>query len=464
VRHAGADGRDVTAITRVVTRASTRAKETEISSLVAPAFLLLALGGYWLVYHLQLPGWPPVRADGEGYYAYLPAYFVYHDDSFWGVVRNHFIPHAQYGLFSPTKGGFGLSLQPTGKWLDKYEVGEAILLIPFFLVGHGIGLAQGLPADGYSNPELYAVGTAAAVYATLGLAALRSVLRRTFSDGVTAATLVVVAFGSSLFHYSSYDSTFSHAFSFGAMALTLVCGVRWYERPSSIWRAAALGIAGGAVVVVRVTDAVMMLAVLLWGVGSLETLRARLDLLKRHLSQLLLVLACGALMVAPQIITWWIATRQLIVQPYVGETFDFARPQLLPALVALFPHGLLPYAPALGLCFVGLAFAWVRRRDIAVPVTIAFIPFWYLMSSWWDWSFSDGFGDRIYINILPLLALPLAVFFASLRFRWLKWSVGLVTGGLVIVTVVLMVAFWRGKLPGAGVSQFSQYVQVLLHP
>jgi hypothetical protein len=454
----------MTSTARVPARAGTCAREFEVSALVAPLFLLLALGGYWLVYHLQLPGWPPVRADGEGYYAYLPAYLVYHDPSFWGVVRNHFLHHAQYGLFSPTQGGYGLLLQPNRNWLDKYEVGEAILLLPVFLIGHGIAVAQGLPADGYSNPELYAVGSAAAVYATLGLAALRSVLRRSFSDGVTGATLMVVAFGSSLYHYSTYDSTFSHAFSFGAMALTLLCGVRWYERPTSMWRAVALGIAGGAVAAVRTTDAVMLLAVPLWGVGSLKALHGRLTVLKHHLPQVFLVLGCGALMVTPQIITWWVATGHLIVQPYAGEPFYFTRPALLPALFALYPHGLLPYAPALGFCFVGLGFAWVRRRDIAIPVTVAFLPFWYLMSSWWDWSFSSGFGNRIYINILPLLALPLAVFFASLRFRWLRWIIGAVTAVLVVVTVLLMVAFWRGRLPGVGVQQVSQYLHLLRHP
>lgn len=442
-----------------------RAKAAGLSRLVIVATFALAMVGYWLVYHFQLPHWPPVRSDGEGYYAYLPAYLLYGDPSLRSVVAHHFLTHAQYGLFSPVSGGFGLTLQSNGNWLDQYPVGEAILLIPFFLIGHAIALAQGLQADGYTSPELYAVGTGAAVYATLGLLALRAVLRRWFTDVVIAATLIVVVFGTSLFQYISYDSMFSHGFSFAAVAVAMLCALRWFERPGSWWRALALGLSAGAVVALRVTDVVMMPGLLLLGVGSLTALRARFALLAHHLWRSALVLVAGAVCLVPQVFTWWVATGHLIVDPYQsGQGFDLAHPQLLASLFALVPHGLLPYAPALGLSAIGLAMAWWRRRDLALPVTVAFLPFWYLMSAWWDWSFSDGFGNRIYVNILPFLALPLALLFASVQRRWLRNTLGVVTAVLVMVTVLLMIAYWRGALPGDGAASIQQYLRLLKHP
>ena len=147
----------------------------------------------------------------------------------------------------------------------------------------------------------------------------------------------------------------------------------------------------------------------------------------------------------------------------MDQSFSLGHPQLLASLFALVPHGLLPYAPALGLCAVGLAIAWWQRRDLAMPVTVAFLPFWYLMSCWWDWSFSEGFGNRIYVNILPILAIPLAVFFASLQRRWLKVAAGVVAGVLAAVTVLLMVSYWRGRLPGNGIG-LEGYLRLLRHP
>jgi hypothetical protein len=441
-----------------------RAQAFGLSRLVIIGTFALALAGYWLVYHLQLPHWPPVRSDGEGYYAYLPAYLVYGDPTLRSVVTHHFLSNSEYGLFTPT-GGFGLVLQSTGNWLDQYPIGEAVLLMPFFLVGHAIALAEGLPADGYTGPELYAVGTGAAVYATLGLIALWAVLRRWFTDAVVAATLIVIVFGTSLFHYITYDSMFSHGFSFAAVAVAMLCALRWFERPSSWWRALAFGLSVGAVVDLRITDVVMMPGVLLLGVGSLAALRARCALVANNPWRSLMVVVAGAACLVPQLFTWWVATGHLIVDPYPpGQGFDLAHPRLLASLVDLAPHGLLPYAPALGLCVFGMAIAWWRRRDLALPVTVAFLPFWYLMSTWYDWSFSQGFGDRIYVNILPFLALPLALLFASVQRRWLRDAVGMVTALLVLVTVVLMIAYWRGRLPGDGAASIQQYLSLLRHP
>lgn len=56
---------------------------------------------------------------------------------------------------------------------------------------------------------------------TVGLLALAAILRRTFSPGVVAATLVVVTFGTNLFHYGTYDTTFSHIYSFCMVVLFL---------------------------------------------------------------------------------------------------------------------------------------------------------------------------------------------------------------------------------------------------
>jgi hypothetical protein len=43
---------------------------------------------------------------------------------------------------------------------------------------------------------------------------------------------VVVTFGAGVFHYVTYNSIFSHAFSFFAASTMLLCAVRWYECPS----------------------------------------------------------------------------------------------------------------------------------------------------------------------------------------------------------------------------------------
>jgi hypothetical protein len=224
-----------------------------------------------------------------------------------------------------------------------------------------------------------------------------------------------------------------------------------------------LGLAIGAVIAIRLTNVVLIVAVPLYGVGSLAALRLRWRLLLGNVARIAVAGACALVVLVPQVVTWYFATGHLIARPYEGERFDWAHPQLLQSLFWLRPHGLVPYYPILGLALVGLGVAWFRRRDLALPVTLAFLPFWFLTSAWWDWSFSDAFGDRAYVDIAPLLALPLAALFASLRLRAMRLATGAAAVVLVAITCTLTVTYLQRRLPEDGIDARG-YVQLLVHP
>ena len=433
-----------------VTERAGSALPARVGKLIPLGVLAAGLVAYWLIYLYQVgrAGSSPVRSDGEGYYAYLPSYLLNHDVSFRSLITGHL--SLSRTRFPPSV--FGFSQQPTGYWLDKYPVGEAILLLPFFLIGHFIARVMGVAADGYSPPELYTVGLAGLVYTVLGLSALGAALRRWFSEWVTAATLVVVTFGTGVFDYATYDSIFSHAFSFFAVSVMLLCALRWYERPRSVARALLLGLAFGTVAAIRLTDVVLLPAVLLLGVGSSLAARERLTLLRKNAVRVGVAAVAALAVLVSQVITWYFATHHLLVRPYPGESFEFAHPQLIGSLVSFKPHGLLPYAPVLVIAFGGLVAAWRWRRDLAIPVTVAFVPFWYLVASWWDWSFTAGFGDRAFIDVIPFLAIPLAFAFARLSRPPARVLVAVMCVILVAATCVLMVNHWLGLLPGSGIG------------
>jgi hypothetical protein len=430
-----------------------------VRKLIPLGVLAAGLVAYCLIYRYQVgrAGQSPVRSDGEGYYAYLPSYLLYHDVSFRSLIHGHLSP-ARTG-FPPLT--FGFSRQPNGHWIDRYPVGEAILLLPFFVIGHFIAQVMGVAADGYSHPEIYSVGLAGLVYTVLGLIALGAALRRWFSEWVTAATLVVVTFGTGVFDHATYDSIFSHAFSFFAVSVTLLAALRWYEYPRSVVRALLLGLAAGTVIAVRLTDVVLLPAMLLLGVGSLAAARERLLLLRSNIARVGVAAAATAAVLVPQVITWYLATYHLLVRPYQGFSFYFSHPHLIGSLLSFRPHGLLPYAPVLALAFGGLVAAWRWRRDLAVPVTLAFLPFWFLVASWYDWSFTAGFGDRAFNDVVPLLAIPLAYVFASLSRPRTRVLVGGVCLVLVAVTCVQMVNHWLGPLPGSGIGP-SGFFRILV--
>jgi hypothetical protein len=432
-----------------------------ISAVVPPLILLLGLLAYRDVY-TKFRTDTPVHSDAEGYYAYIPAYILDHDPGFNTLIRNHVLTaYTNVPHFSPT--WFGFSQQPSGRWLDKYGVGEALLVLPFFAVGHAIAVAEGANANGYSGPEVFAAGSAAVVYVALALCVLRSVLRRWFPDWAVAVTLVAITLGTSLFNYAAYDPLFNHAYSFFAVALLILTALRWYERPQSWPRVLAVGAVAGLIADIRLTNAVVLIAIPLLAVGSLAAFRGRLALFRRHYLRVLAGLGTAVAVFLPQSLTWYLSTGHWLVRAYPGESFDFVHPHLIESLLWLQPQGLLPYAPVLALAFAGLVLTWIRRRDIAAPVTAAFVLFWYVLSAWYDWSYSDGFGHRGFIDVLPLLAVPLAYFFASLRWRSLRLTGVTLAGAMTAGTVVLMIAYWQYRIGGVGIT-WNGYVGIFRNP
>jgi hypothetical protein len=101
-----------------------------------------------------------INGDGRGYYAYLPAIFIYHDLNFDFVKKTDNVPEIFVGNFLNEK---------DGKKFDKYFIGVAVLLLPFFSIAYLLSVILGYSLDGYSQLFQYSVSFAALFYLTTGL-------------------------------------------------------------------------------------------------------------------------------------------------------------------------------------------------------------------------------------------------------------------------------------------------------
>src|SRR4030042_4402475 len=83
----------------------------------------------------------PIREDAVGYYAYLPAVFIYRDLSFKYMIDDS-VPNSggintfERNLNPEEAKTLGFNLLPNSSYLDKYPVGVSFLLIPFYILGH----------------------------------------------------------------------------------------------------------------------------------------------------------------------------------------------------------------------------------------------------------------------------------------------------------------------------------------
>ncbi len=130
-----------------------------------------------------------IRSDGLGYYAYLPAVFIYHDYKFDFLKA----VDSTYNR-SNNSDGF-LKKKPQGR-VNKYYIGLSILWLPFFLLGHFISLLLGGVPDGYSYYYQLAIVFAANVYLWIGIKCTRKlILQYSVSEHIAAFIILLIVFG-----------------------------------------------------------------------------------------------------------------------------------------------------------------------------------------------------------------------------------------------------------------------------
>ena len=396
---------------------------------------------------------PPVRSDGYSYYVYLPAWFIYGDPSLASVARD--CCGGEFPTFTAI-----IKWPGTKRWVNAHPIGVAVMQTPFFLIGHALTKWSNLSPDGFTLYYQHAAGIAGVFWAIAGLAMLRRFLRRRFTDGVTAATLLALLGGTGLMHYATYDSSYSHAYSFFLAAALLNVTEDWWSEPSQ-WRSILLGIVAGLIILTRHTNVLLLAAVPLYGIADVGSLRSRIQQIIERRVPVVVALAVAALVVLPQLAIYHAATGQLIVSSYGDLTFNFRSPHLWGVLFSV-QKGLFFWSPLLLAAIAGFFLNRPPTRSFAVATALIFAADAYLIASWWDWQFGASYGHRGFIDLLPFFAVGLAGFFAWAAERpGRARTVAVATSVLVCLSLFQMLQYWNGVMPMADLT-WDQYRSVFL--
>ena len=163
-----------------------------------------ALASYVVVYAAPLAD-APIRSDGYSYYVYLPAWLIHRDPTLQAVADD--CCGGAFPEFTSI-----VRWPATRQWINPHPIGVAVLMLPSFGAAHALTRWSNLPRRWIfallpARRRAERAGSARSQASYL----LRRFLVRWFSDSVVAATLATIAFGTNLFHYGTFDSTFSHA-------------------------------------------------------------------------------------------------------------------------------------------------------------------------------------------------------------------------------------------------------------
>ena len=416
---------------------------------------MLCLLGYVFVYATGRAD-RPIRSDGFSYHVYLPSWFLFHDTTLSSVAQDccgGVYPEYTAIMRWPT----------TRRWVNAHPIGVAIMQAPLFVVAHALTRWTNLSPDGFTLYYQHAAGLSGLLWVVAGLGVLGRTLRRHFSDEVTAATLVTILLGTNLYHYATFDSSYSHPYSFFLLASFLELIERWYERPRRL-ESVVLGIVAGLIVLTRHTNALFLIFFPLYNVTSLAALRRRLTLLGRERWLVAAMIAAAAVVVSPQLAIYYQATGRMFVSSYGELGFNFASPRLVQVLFGV-QKGLFFWSPVLLTSVAG--FIWLARsqssaRAFVVPALLFLLVDTYVVASWWDWQFGASFGHRGFVDTFPVFAIGVAGCFSAVaeHSQWRR-PVAVLVVLAIALNVFQMLQYWNHVLPFSDTT-WDQYRQLFL--
>jgi hypothetical protein len=404
---------------------------------------LACLAGYIYAYASGRAG-VPIRSDAYSYYVYLPSWALYHDPSLQAVADD-----CCGGEFPEWT---AIVRWPfTRQWVNAHPIGEALMIAPFFALAHALTRWTNLSPDGFTPYYQHAAGLAGLCYVIAGLWFLRRLLGRYFSPGVTAATLAALLTGTSLYHYATFDSAWSHAFTFALFSAFLE---RFdARRPDRLRDDVLLGAIAGLLILVRHTNA--LIPICFYGTEAV------VSAFRRRTQLPLVPSLIGAAIVVPQLWLYHRATGRWFISSYGTLGFTFGSPHIAGVLVSP-TKGLFFYAPLLLLAIPGLAALPGRLRAWRPAIAVLLALNTYLIASWWDWQFGASYGHRGFVDLYPLFALGLAAAFTRASATpAVRGATATVVVLLCVLSIFQMLQYWHGILPMSDVT-WAQYRELFL--
>jgi len=344
--------------------------------------------------------------DVFGYYLYLPSLVIHHDPGLHDISWVNQI-NEQYKA-SPTL--YQISKTSAGNWVIRFYSGIAILYAPFFLVGHLYALSSSYPADGFSLPYQWAIIISGIFYTLLGVWFMRKVLLEFFSDKIVAITMILLFIGSNLFFFTTIGNDAPHVYIFTLVTALLYFTIRWHTSPRLI-TAACIGFITGLTAISRASGLLAILIPLLWGIDNLSALKEKINLLKRHHRDVLVLIIAAALSVLPQILYWKVNAGEFIYNAYddAQSGLDIFNPRFIYVLFG-FRKGFYLYSTMMIFATIGFIQLFRSNRKIFLAILVFFLANLYLIASY---SSLVSFGWRAFIELHAVLAIPLGYFVSS---------------------------------------------------
>lgn len=363
------------------------------------AFLLSIVFTFFYFRPLNSEWYRIITADGLGYYSYLPAKFIYHDDNldfkWFNDVYNQYY---KYNSFATPVENF--TAEFNGKQINKYYPGMSFLWMPFFLAVHAVCKLFGLHANGFSQPYQMAIGFAAVFYACLGLWYLRKFLSKLFkNDFIALIVPILVFYGTNLFTFTIYSGSFTHAYAFTFVTMALYFAWCFFNEEEDKFKNGLLfALCALIIVFIRPINILFLLAV----PAFMSQLNFK-ELFKQIKFNSLIWLT---IVIIIALFYWQFSilykqTQSFFPNTYANEKFHFERGAHLFDILLSYHAGWFLYVPLAFISLFSVFFIWKRKQNVFLILLLVTVI--YLYSNWWFYTiFSRTIVDFTGITALLL--------------------------------------------------------------
>lgn len=191
-----------------------------------------------------------IVADAINYYVFLPATVIFNDLDFeFGKDMPEDVVRKKLSHFP----------SPIGRPVIKMTMGVAILMMPFFSLGHLIAsISDVYPNNGYSAPYYFMVFLSAMFYLWVGLFYLRKFLLLYFEEISVAIVLILIVLATNLLFYVAIEPGTSHVYNFTLISMFLYYSFKWLSDPN-FKKTIILGLLLGFITLIRPSNLLIAL-------------------------------------------------------------------------------------------------------------------------------------------------------------------------------------------------------------
>jgi hypothetical protein len=208
---------------------------------------------------------------------------------------------------------------------------------------------------------------------------------------------------------------------------------------------------GGLIIITRPSNGIWLLFGILFGIISIQDIKERLKFLKLHWQKIFLSLVAFVCVLSIQLAYWKFITGSFFIYSYGGEQFNWTKPEVLNVLFSV-RKGLFFWAPILLSVFPGLFFVRKIAKEYFIPIIVFFPLNVYVISSWHNWWYAGSFGQRPFVESIPMFAITLCALYDGVKPAWGKRIILLVIILACILSIWLMFKYWLGIIPFDGVT------------